>query len=805
MPRKRAAQAQSQRTPRTPKRAKTTNGTSSHFSGGGTPSDLAATPAKIRKLEGNDSHNNVHKLPTPETSITSQDTDTDTELTDLEELEAKLHTPSGPPRNTPSRILRKKGTTILENDVRVRFSFPDPTTDQTIELGLSTLEQISAKLHNNSRRSEKPHPKGTPLVWSESRRELCESLPWYRSYKGGGYISDGIAHAFMFDSQAHARDYIDSTVVIARAGGGMAKDPDDKTGAMSLSRDQEATAQVKALEGNMREYRPVGVIAGQFLSCMQSQMKHRYQFLDWFKPTDIWCEKTNGFVCVRYRFEKLRPWEPSWWTPAGEEDEIEELTDDLDVLVPLSHKCSFCGKTSMQVYLNGPMCLHPACQRFWTLPSGEEPGDQLKYDPRFLKRRAKWPHSSVPWITKPDPLNFSGELTNIEGDIEQEDLPELTKSMVCPKCGRCTAAKYWTYWLCGNAKCGLRKTLPRPTFSKAMIRDPLHPVTDDYSFSRDWQDSSIAMEVLFLGNYRVHKYYFPGLEDTFVAHLIANKTICEEENGPDDMFRDLLNEEIGLERRPKDDARLSGENLCDHFTKNFGMSYKFVASPDSESFECSPRAVKMARSIMIDCAKKLGITNEEDFNECMLLGYKTLNKIGFHDDGETGLGPTVATLSVGCVAEMRIKMQEKYYKGYTNAGSVDSLPPIPGGINYPERKEAYNELKKLKESGNQAAYTAKRRSLPKELGLDKAKQKSAPEVLKLKLYHGDVVVMHGDLLQSYYLHCVEPKAKRRFAFTCRDILENHLKEEEKPGYEVTKDEIGYDTERLPKPGEGRMK
>jgi hypothetical protein len=39
-------------------------------------------------------------------------------------------------------------------------------------------------------------------MWSESRYELCKALSYYRSYKGGGYHSQGIARAFMYDNLA---------------------------------------------------------------------------------------------------------------------------------------------------------------------------------------------------------------------------------------------------------------------------------------------------------------------------------------------------------------------------------------------------------------------------------------------------------------------------------------------------------------------------------------------------------------------------------------------------------------------------
>jgi hypothetical protein len=123
---------------------------------------------------------------------------------------------------------------------------------------------------------------------------------------------------------------------------------------------------------------------------------------------------------------------------------------------------------------------------------------------------------------------------------------------------------------------------------------------------------------------------------------------------------------------------------------------------------------------------------------------------------------------------------------------VDDLPPIPGGVEYSKRLQAYEELQRLEEAGDKSAYRKRKETLPRDLGLLCGKPRGAPEVLKMKLYHGDIVIMHGALLQSYHVHCVEPKGKMRFALTCRNVLEGHLKEEEKPEYEIEEDVIGYD-------------
>jgi hypothetical protein len=67
------------------------------------------------------------------------------------------------------------------------------------------------------------------------------------------------------------------------------------------------------------------------------------------------------------------------------------------------------------------------------------------------------------------------------------------------------------------------------------------------------------------------------------------------------------------------------------------------------------------------------------------------------------------------------------------------------------------------------------------------------------LGHGDIVIMHGEKLQSHLEHAVEPAGLLRFALTCRFIDPSHLKEHEKPKYEVKPDEGNYDGSKLPLP------
>jgi hypothetical protein len=104
------------------------------------------------------------------------------------------------------------------------------------------------------------------------------------------------------------------------------------------------------------------------------------------------------------------------------------------------------------------------------------------------------------------------------------------------------------------------------------------------------------------------------------------------------------------------------------------------------------------------------------FNELLSLGYFESSKIDvspvlltrmlnaladsskYHDDGEKELGPTIATLSLGCDAVMRFRPKAK-----SNIG----------------------------EKGTNSKGTRK-------------------DVLRILLQHGDIVIMHGTLIQKHY-------------------------------------------------------
>jgi hypothetical protein len=646
------------------------------------------------------------------------------------------------------------------------------------------LQNISNQLHaQRNTGPNKSNPIGQPEVWAEGRQELCETLHYYRSYQGACYSTGGFVRGFMFDKVAHNRDYLDGNVIISRAGGGLTKDKD--SGEMRAGKDQVEDSVALGLKNCILHRNPVVIIAGIDNPHIPSKPPHQYCVLGSFKPTHVWSEKSGAGKILRYRFEKLNTKKESWWQ-AKDGPEALKLGS---LPKPVEKTCDTCGIGSQQVYINGWMCLQPTYRSFWKMvvptpslrynTSFLEPNEaSLIYDPRFLKQKTIWEndeqeHPLVSNIAELSEHSLPGEDTSVA----------FWSGIVCPKCGRCISRLNWTNWRCSNTTCDYKRSPPHTLISALSLRDPLWPVADSYTLSRDTISPLIGFSVRFEHGYRINRHTLPGIEG-FITHMIANKTVLEETGGPDAMFEELQQTDIGLQRRPLPNGQLKGPSYCRQFLVNYGMPYKFVAATQSHSFDGAARPITSTRSrlnwvakylLMHETGKSMQEVSEEwqdkEFNEVLALGYFQEQKINYHDDGEFGLGPTIATLSLGAPGTMRIRMKTRRYHGVScGAGLYDDAIPIPGCEHYTARLALQPALDALKASNNKA-YNARRKQIPKELGLNS--RGHAKDTLVMQLGHGDIVVMHGAGIQKYYEHSVEHAGRLRFALTCRYIDPSH--------------------------------
>lgn len=689
-----------------------------------------------------------------------------------------LEQPAYPGLEIPSLIVKLK---VRNSPVHLQQPQLVPIVGPPIDAELLRLSKDTMK---KTRIDSKPAPRGRPEVWADNRQALCETLLYYQSYQGACYINKGVLYSFMFDSNGHSRDLLDSDVVIARAGGGMIKDK--STSEMVQAKDIKDNNQSHAVRLAITQQNPMVILCGSENTDAPSRMPHRYCALGWFKATHAWSERSvskNGKTLqnIKYRFEKLDTSKTnvSWWEPEDCRPAIR--VGDLEPPVPQT--CQVCRQTHQQVYLEGWMCLSSACPRFWTLPTGVAPEDALlNYDPRFLKQKTEWKSEIAPNDLRPalpQPALQAGD------DVAYA----MTRGLCCPRCGKCTNRYLWKGWICSNPRCGFVHEPRHILITARSIRDPWHPVSTGFALSRDWADSGfVKTYVEFTHNYRVVHYKVTGVQGR-ITHMIANKTINEEPRGPDEMFEALQVLDAGLERRR---FAAGKEGYMTAFSCNVGMPYKFVASGDTRSFEDSPWPMPNTRTRLNWAAKKIvGHQFTSEFNELLTFGYFDGQNIKYHDDGEKGLGDAVATLSLGNPADMSFRIKTKHFTGVSTSGVFTDTLPIPGTNQFEARKNAFEAL----QAGSMAMTSGDRRNkliqMAHELGL-KDTAKDRKPLIRLRLSHGDIVIMHGQAIQEYLEHQVDPLGSLRFALTCRTILADHLKPEEMPTHEVKPDEGFYD-------------
>ncbi|KAK3677034.1 hypothetical protein LTR78_003239 [Recurvomyces mirabilis] len=557
----------------------------------------------------------------------------------------------------------------------------------------------------------KPQPAGQPEVWAHSRQALCETVPYFKKPQGGCHQNDGHVYAFLFDGVGHCREYMDSEVIISRAGGGMEQ---DSTGGMVQGKNQSMKeAQVVAMLNDTELQNPLIVICGNKNSGSICAMPHKYCVLGWFKSTMVWPEKTTGkgskaWITIKYRME--------WMTGQGQ-----------------------------------------------------------------------------PWHAPKD-----------------NNLPER-----------------------GSTAPALRNS-----------------VGDGPSLARNKHLPGVHVEISYAFSYKIYTYTFTGIDGRFV-HAVANKRITAELHGPDDMLREMQIADMGLERRrfgegkmstipedctapdfeaPKTPPRSIAANtqlltpvsetpivlepgmlttsdesqqatqkgtildgdFMTAFSMNYGMPYKFVATGGSQPFENAPWPVRACRSRLNWAAKEflLDVPSDADFNEELIFAYMEGQKIDYHDDGEEGLGPRIATLSLGGKAQMHLRMKAKHFNGCSKTGVLMTDRPLPGSTQYKRRIELLAELDKLSDT-DKVAYKRRLKEVPSELGLYEKRNKTAPDLVTVTLNHGDIILMDGYQIQNFLEHKVVPANCLRFALTCRTVLEHHLKEHEKPAYEVKPDDTSY--------------
>lgn len=444
---------------------------------------------------------------------------------------------------------------------------------------LSLSRKLTA--HIKMTPDQKPDPQGEPLVWADSRQALCETVPYFKKPQGGCHHNDRHVYAFLFDGVGHCREYMDSDVIIARAGGSMES---DGNGTMIQAKHQAMSdAQVQAVMNDLELQNPLIVICGDRNTGSPSKMPHKYCVLGWYKPVLVWAEKTAGkgkksWTTVKYRFERLRSEEPAWHAPKNTNGRHQGPVSPVR-----KNACGSCHKSSPQIYLLSWLCLNPDCEFFWKLASGIDAHcGALDYDPLFLLERNPWPVEEEPFNVKP-PLPDIG---NAIGD----NLSYVnTRGICCPECGRCNPRYLFKGWRCDNPKCSWEWYPEHRPILHSALHQPWDTFGDGPSLGRNKHETGVKLEVSYVKGYKVYKYTFDGIDGSFI-HAVANRKINREHRAADEMLIAMQTEDMSFQRRRFGTEKMSGSKVDKALPKTPQRPIGFYQLPTpDENLQRSPQ------------------------------------------------------------------------------------------------------------------------------------------------------------------------------------------------------------------------
>lgn len=263
--------------------------------------------------------------------------------------------------------------------------------------------------------------------------------------------------------------------------------------------------------------------------------------MDWFLVTDIWYENVDNNVGARIRFQKLDLEKKSWWAlkSSPEPHPLEQRDFNDPRILP----CKLCEKLSAKVYKVGWMCLNLECEQFWKV-NEQEPGLDLGgFHQGFLNSRTVHDNSILPHHDlKPDLLGTLGK-----EDEKNMTIRVMWRGIVCPLCNRCIPRLHWRGWKCSETEensCPFEKW-----FAPSHIS--LRSIIDDVELSPIQRAVNPKGSILpirsLIGNYVKLVYEIENVG--YIVHFMVNRKELDRQNGPNELFRKLQEEELGLQRR----------------------------------------------------------------------------------------------------------------------------------------------------------------------------------------------------------------------------------------------------------------
>ncbi|GAA5863860.1 hypothetical protein JCM3774_001180 [Rhodotorula dairenensis] len=475
-------------------------------------------------------------------------------------------------------------------------------------------------------------------------------------------------------------------------------------------------------------------------------------------------------------------------------------------------ECNTCGQSHPRIYEENVSCYNEACPDFFRLGDRMPRADSLRFA-EALVRTTDLPEDSL----VPEPLS-PRTLQDLAGTTIISDYSEQAwRGFGCSACGRLSSRSDWLRLRCSG--CGA-ETAAKGDSSLAQISK---------RFGDDWQPRktntlgprpayvSSDCRVTPIQHVRGYTGYtvelLDGAEDSNgVGHARVHHlwpATAAASRPADELFEAYQGEEAGklFERNRLTRHAAVGALRTQQFTFNAGAHYMHVIGAETYPFpptekasemsnesaatpdEDSSNATSAASSVesvtyapvcardgrdhlttVVNALKGEKYSEYTQFNEILSVAYMQGGRMNYHDDGERGLGPFVASISLGSDAVMSFRRKEAKKRPYANRNADRPITASASESKTTAAVQAGGELGDVDEAGERAIPT-----------LDGIKRKSSASrvALKIRLKHGDVMLMEGEEMQRRFEHKVEPEGLR-FAATARFIGPDHLQPPSKP-------------------------
>ncbi|EKM54554.1 uncharacterized protein PHACADRAFT_185468 [Phanerochaete carnosa HHB-10118-sp] len=508
-----------------------------------------------------------------------------------------------------------------------------------------------------------------PPIWAQSRQEVCESCDWFRSYQGGVYFVKDLVRGYLLSAFSASRDLFHNggKLIISHGGGKAGQSLAKAPGTVRASDQQEDDKSVRALLHNYRIGRPLVLIVDDKYSLFPYDLAAKgvtYAVLGWYQIAHAWAElqadassSTGKVVRWKFAFQWCDAQGSPWWS------------DSCPTTGKTVHEYKCPWFPSPQVYDVGWMCLRPRCPVFWYFRSAIEAPTSLSYAASFLR-----------------PVTISADqiLEDLRPGLPVAGVPidrittgrHFCKGLHCTNCGRLSSRYKWEHWECRS--CSFTYAVPGRLREAREFRSQKSDKMDKHTHQP-------SLELLPLAVFRSGKalgqratFKLPG-ERGYIHVLFAAPNMNQE---ADITLREYQEQaatgQLEFRRWPLRSHKCRGTLLANYFSQNSkllqppissamlmprtaGAPYHYIAGDENTvPFDRAPSAVNRALNLIKQRIQEAGLDIPPTFNEVLTAAYMEKQKMAFHSDAERGLGPNVASLSLGAAAHMHFRLHAQY-------------------------------------------------------------------------------------------------------------------------------------------------